>query len=137
MKKIIGYMAVVLFSIGGFAQELSCADFREGTFFIEVSAMDVELKYDIVRYPNYQEEYYRLGGPTKVDIRWLDECSYVLTKNPNDPDLSEIDQQINDRGGVVVQLLRIEENCYYFTSLIKVTESHSERMDGKICKDEI
>ncbi|MBT8263117.1 MAG: hypothetical protein KJO05_09865 [Bacteroidia bacterium] len=137
MKGITRLIAVLLISIGSFAQELSCADFKEGTFYIEAVSLGIEFRYDLVRYPDYQEEYYGAGGPVKVDIRWIDECSYVLTKNPADTDFSEIDKKINGWGGIVVELIRIEENCYYFTSLFRVSENHSERMNGKICKDEI
>ncbi|MCW5520317.1 hypothetical protein J1N09_10735 [Aureitalea sp. L0-47] len=127
----------LLFSFKMNAQELSCADFKEGTFYIEGNVAGKPFRYDLVRYSDFQEEYYSPGVPIKVDIKWIGECSYVLSKNPADPDFGEIDKQINDWGGIVVELVRIEDNCYYFTSLFKVTETHSERMDGKICKDEI
>jgi hypothetical protein len=138
MMKIIGFLGFsMICCFGSFAQDLSCADFKEGTFYIEISAKDFEIKYDIVRYPTFQEEYYMTGSPVKVDIKWIDECSYILTRNPEDVNFSEIDKHINDMGGVVVKLIRIEDDCYYFTSLLKLSETRSERLDGKICKDGI
>lgn len=37
-------------------------------------------------------------------------------------------------GGVIVEVTKIEGNCFYYTSNI-IGDPHSERIDGVMCKE--
>jgi hypothetical protein len=118
------------------AQELSCADFKEGAFSIEGYVNGTTIKYDIIRYPDFQEEHFENMDPIKVNIKWIDDCSYILTADPARAQYDDIAREINDSGGIRVSLLEIKDNCFLFKSIANF-DGEDVRLDGKICKDRI
>ncbi len=136
MRNLIGIFILTMFSMGASAQELTCEDFKLGTFTIEGEVYGRMLRYDIVRYPDFQEEYYENMEPIKVMIEWTDDCSYILTGDPSSSNYGEIEKEIDAAGGIKVSLLEIQDNCFLFTSSLTLN-SETIRLDGKICKDGI
>jgi hypothetical protein len=136
MRKIIFTFVSILFTNGIFGQELTCTDFKEGTFYIEANLNGRLMQYDIIRYPDFQEEFYENMEPMKVGLQWMDECSYIITLDHTQPNFGKTDQLINEGGGIKVYLLEIIDNCYNFESSFTMN-SETYMFKGKICKDRI
>jgi len=145
MKKnilLIGIFLLIGLKIN--AQELTCEDFKEGTFNTTVLE-PVKLDWKIVRIGNEQtetikeipEEYKDLGYPTDphyVNIEWIDDCSYRATYDDSKSELTESQKLINSVGGITTELIKIEGNCFYYKSTLKFGEEE-QVMEGKMCKD--
>ncbi|MFC0605375.1 hypothetical protein [Winogradskyella pulchriflava] len=143
MRKTI-FMLTILCGISGFGQELTCEDFKEGTFKTEVSE-PIKIKWEIIRTQNEQteiikeipEEYKDLGYPSDphyVKIEWIDDCSYRATYDDSKSKLTESQKFINSIGGITTEVIKIEGNCFYYKSIMKV-EEHEQVMEGKMCKE--
>ncbi|MGJ8592893.1 MAG: hypothetical protein ACSHXF_10115 [Aquaticitalea sp.] len=142
MKRII-YIFLFFCGFGVFGQNLTCEDFRNGTFSASVdNAMNIE--YEIIRNGNIQietllkipQEILDSGFPTdskKVKIEWLTECSYILKADDSDGELYEFAKILNDSGGVLTELVKIEGNCFHYKSTVSI-EDEVFISYGKICK---
>ncbi|KAA3624873.1 MAG: hypothetical protein DWP94_02405 [Flavobacterium sp.] len=136
MRKMILAFVSILLTKGIFGQELSCSDFKEGAFYIEANLNGRIMRYDIIRYPDFQEEFYENMDPMKVGLKWMDDCSYVITLDHTQPNFSEKERLINEGGGIKVYLMEIIDNCYDFKSSFTMN-SETYWFKGKICKDRI
>ena len=143
MKKAIR-LTFILIGINCFGQELTCEDFKEGTFKIEVSE-PVKIEWKIIRKGNEQTEiiteipgeYKDLGYPTDplyVKIEWIDDCSYRATYDESKSELTESQLFINSVGGITAEMIRIEGNCFYYKSTMKVGKEE-QVIEGKMCKE--
>jgi hypothetical protein len=87
---------ILLIGLNSNAQELTCSDFKEGTFYIpeteidskntadiESDENDTEIeKYIVIRKGNTQTEWTNgigNGNPDYELIEWIDDCTYRLT----------------------------------------------------------
>lgn len=140
-KKLI--IILTLIGINSFGQELSCADFKTGTFNTSISE-PVQINWKIVRDGNVQTEIMPelpielkdSGYPTDPQygiINWIDDCTYRLTYDESKAELTESQKLINYLGGVLTELIKIEENCYYYKSTLKY-EGGEQVTSGKLCK---
>lgn len=130
------YFFIFLFALplgSVFTQSLSCNDFKEGNFYIETQEGQVRT-YDVYRDGDSQIEYASSGEGENVyiDIEWIDDCTYRLTFDPN-AQLSETERFINDVGGALVEMTKIEGNCFFYRSTIVVL-GEDVIINGKICK---
>ena len=140
------YLVVTFLIFSGlhlFGQDLTCKDFKNGTFSASVDdSMDIE--FEIIRRGNSQietitkipQELLDSGFPTdpmKIKIKWIDECSYILTADDSDGELDESSKFLNDVGGVFTQLVKIEGNCFHYKSTVLI-EDEDLISYGKICK---
>lgn len=132
-----------LIGIISFGQELTCKDFKIGTFNVEVLE-PVKIEWRIIREGNQQteliteipEEYKDLGYPTDphyANIKWLDDCTYILTYDGFKAELTESQKFINNAGGVMTELIKIEGKCFYYKSTMIVDEGDYV-IEGKLCK---
>lgn len=141
--KIIFYIALFFYTSSSFAQDLTCEDFKNGTFSAIVDD-SVAVEYEIIRRGSSQvetltkipQDLVDSGYPTdpmKIKIKWLDDCSYILTAYDSDGELNESSKFLNDSGGVFTTLVKIEENCFHYKS--SVTIDGKEILSyGRICK---
>ncbi|MDC9721373.1 MAG: hypothetical protein PSN34_01195 [Urechidicola sp.] len=141
MKKIIFLGILFITSYCFYAQELTCSDFHNGTFIVpanDIFPFDTE----IVRNENNQTETIidienTLGQDYKktinVVIDWVDDCSYRAKYDPTNNELENYQKLINDNNGILTKLIKMENNCFYFTSTLNVN-GEIQRVDGKMCK---
>lgn len=142
MKQIL---TLTLFILGlhAFAQDLDCNDFKNGTFKAEVSD-PVKFQWKIVREGSQQtefiselpQEYKDLGYSTDPHygiIKWIDECSYLLTYDESKAELTDAQKYINQSGGVLTELVKIEGDCFYYQSSTKI-EGVDLIRKGKLCR---
>ena len=74
--------------------------------------------------------------PTKqyANIERIDSCAYKLTYDESKAPLTKTNKAINLAGGVLVELIKIEDKCFYYKSTIK-DNNQILRIDGKMCKE--
>ena len=140
--KQVSILILVFISISNYAQDLTCKDFKEGVF-IDVNEEN-GLTLKIVRSENTQKEQIvdsqqdiKSAIPEDtyfIDIEWLDDCSYRLYHKSNNgkplPDTSEF---INRNGGIIVEIVKIKGNCFYYTSSLNV-DGEEIVINNKMCK---
>lgn len=141
MKKAIIIISVLI-GLNSFAQDLTCNDFKNGTF--RATMLEpVQVNWKITRKGNIQiESEFKSSGKAitpKEDlpngiINWIDDCTYRLTFDESKSELAEINKKINSVGGVLTEVIKIEKNCFYFKSTLKI-EGNEEPLFGVFCKE--
>jgi len=143
MRKIV-LIIISLIGINSFGQNLNCSDFKNGTFNVSISE-PIQINWKIVREGNNQtelvtelpQELIDSGYPTDPQygiINWIDDCTYRLTYDESKSELSESQKMINTLGGVLTELTKIEENCFYYKSTL-IYEGGEQILNGKLCKE--
>lgn len=133
----------LFFGIQGFAQDLTCADLKEGTF-TTTTEEPVKLTFTIERKGTQQietieeipQEYIDLGYPTTpnhIIVQWIDTCSYRALYDESKGPLTESQQYINNLGGILTEITKIKGSCFYYKSTLKVNDQE-QVMEGKMCK---
>lgn len=126
----------------GNAQELNCKDFRNGVYYAEILE-PFSAKWKVTREGNQQieevieipEEAKNAGYPMHPqyeDIEWIDDCTYRLKYDSTKFELSQSQKMINDNGGVLTKIVKIENNCYYYISTLAI-DGKEKTMEGKLC----
>lgn len=141
MKKTIIYSALLI-TLATNAQDLTCADFKEGHFYVPADK-ETLLSYKIRRNGTQQIETVEdpdqlLGADFNKTayqiIEWIDDCSYRLTSDASKIELSDYQKYINDANGLLVELIKIEGNCFYFKSTLN-DQDIKQVINGKLCKE--
>jgi hypothetical protein len=143
MKKLI-LLAFSLSVFYSFGQELSCGDFKEGTFVAEMTE-PVKVEWKIVRVGNYQTEFpgelpdELKGTDFPIDprygiIEWIDDCTYKLTYDSTKSELTDMQKMVNKLGGFINEMVKIEGDCFYYKSTLKY-DGGEQSIEGKFCKE--
>jgi len=123
------------------SQELTCADFREGSFYVPADD-ETLLSYTITRTGTRQIETVEdpnnlLGADFNKTayavIEWIDACTYRLTYDGKQMALSDYQKDINQKNGFLVSLEIIEGPCFYFKSILS-DQDQEQIIKGKLCK---
>lgn len=122
------------------AQEMTCADFKNGEFYVPADE-ETPFNYKIIRNGNKQIEIL-LDPENKISddfnkkafeiIEWIDDCTYRLKYDESKMNLTKNQQFINDNNGILTEVIKIEEKCFYYKSTL-IVNGEIERIDGKIC----
>ena len=138
---------MILTSCSIYSQKLTCKDFKEGIFIVPKDSL-VPFSYKIIRKGNRQIEFAinlneikdkelrelpELNQKAFELIEWVDDCSYKLKYAPSKMSLTKSQQFINDNGGILTELIKIKENCFYYKSTLKAN-GKIQRLDGVFCK---
>ncbi len=128
---IIVFLLLPLGAVLG--QGMTCADFKQGNFYIETQEDQIR-KYDVYRDGDTQVEFATSGEGENVyiAIEWINDCTYRLSFDPNYP-LTETEQFINEVGGALVEMIKIEGNCFFYRSTI-IVQGEDVIINGKICR---
>jgi hypothetical protein len=141
-KLYIIFTFLILFTFKNYGQEMTCADFKNGTFTVPANEI-MPLSYTIIREGNMQTEIVHDPNNTLGDdfsknsyeiIEWIDDCTYRVKYDETKMELSEFQQFMNDNNGILTELLKIEGKCFYFKSTL-VVEGETQRLDGKFCAE--
>jgi len=143
MKKLI-LLSLLLITFYSFSQELSCNDFKEGTFVAKMTE-PVKVEWKIVREANSQTEFpgelpEELKGtdfpmdPRYAIIEWVDDCTYILKYDGTKTELTEMQETVNKLGGFINEMVKIEDGCFYYKSTLKF-EGGEQSLEGKFCKE--
>tara|TARA_R100000935_G_C2839739_1_gene170265 strand:+ start:88 stop:519 length:432 start_codon:yes stop_codon:yes gene_type:complete len=139
LKILVIFLTLITFKIH--SQEMTCEDFKSGTFIIPISE-NMPLPYIITREDNKQIEI--LEDPNDilspdfqkeqfVIIEWIDECNYISKYDESKMDMTEFHKLVNDNGGVLNKLIKIEDNCFYLKSSLTIN-GKTEYLDIVMCK---
>jgi len=157
MKILLFYLLTLLIGFAGSAQELTCADFKIGQFYIPktedlnkytVVANDSisEIKFNsdsdtkqyvVIRDENTQVEWKNgigNGVPVHEVIEWIDDCKYRLTYDSTKSELDKEKKWVNENNGIVVSKIKIENNCLFYTATMTTNNGQEISQNGIICK---
>lgn len=143
MKKLI-LIILTCISFLSYGQDLTCEDFKEGTFLAEIT-VPIKFQWKIIREGNSQTEVFlelpeELKGtdyPTNPKygiLEWIDDCTYKLTYDESKSDLTDSQKLVNNLGGLINKFIKVEGNCFYYKSTLKY-DGGEQTMDGKYCKE--
>lgn len=132
MNKILG-LVFLFASLTSCSQKLDCTGVQEGNFIIP-NDTEGTTPYKITRNGDVQKEINKGIVTSYSKIQWLNDCSYILLYDENKISLTDFQKKINSVGGIVVEVTKVEGNCFYYTSNIK-GDPPSERIDGVMCKE--
>lgn len=124
-------------------QDLNCEDFFEGEF-IGTTPQFPGVEWKIIRKKSNQKEwpskipqkYLDLGYPVDTlyaKIKWKDNCNFSFTYDGNKMELDENAKEINDSGGTVVKMKKIESKCFFYESE-STLNGEKILINGKVCK---
>lgn len=139
------------------AQDLTCADFKLGQFYIPtteegskftirnndsiselIKMRDPELnKFIVIRDSTTQIEWENgigNGTPTYETLEWIDDCTYRLTFDSSKSELDEEMKWMNDNNGIVVSKTKIEGNCLYYNATMTTNGGQIISQNAVICK---
>jgi len=122
-----------LIGLSSCSQELKCTDFKKGTFIVP-SDTEETAPYRIIRNDTLQTEIDSEGVKRYSKLKWINDCSYIITYNADKMQLNDFQKEVNNVGGIIVKVTKIEGNCFYYTSNIK-GDDDSQRIDGVICRE--
>lgn len=151
-------LTLSLIGLNSCAQELTCANFKIGTFYIPetkemakytivandsisefIDKRDSTIKkYIVVREKNTQIEWKNgigNGVPTYEIIEWINDCTYRLTYDASKFELDAEKKWINENNGIVVTKRRIENKCLYYSATMTTNEGDRISQNGIICKE--
>ncbi|WP_127021976.1 hypothetical protein [Flagellimonas beolgyonensis] len=143
MKKLLIF-PLFLSALISFGQELSCDDFKEGEF-ISSMTEPVKIEWKIVREGSSQIEIPgvlpdELKGtdfpmnPRYGIIEWIDDCTYKLTYDSTKSELTDMQKMVNQLGGFINEMVKIEGNCFFYKSTLKYNGGE-QSIEGKFCKE--
>jgi len=143
MKKILTLIFTIIV-IKSFGQNLTCNDLKKGTFILTTDKFP-NVEWKIIRNGVEQtempikipKEYIELGFPTDTlysKIKWIDECKYHMIYDEEKRKLDESQKMLNDSGGILTELIRIENRCFYYVSTM-IINGQKQVIEGKLCKE--
>ena len=143
LKQII--FGLLIFTVSySFSQDLTCADLLEGEFTVVVKkpvpiAYKITRKIDsqIERVTDIPKEYINSNIPKIVytNVNWINECSYNLSYDETKLKLTDTQKEINNTGGILVEIERIKGRCFYYKSTMVYLKNELV-INGEICKKE-
>lgn len=136
MKKILSTLIFILIGLFCNAQEPGCNDFKEGTFYIP-GEKGKPNSLEIIRENNTQMEFSaeeEAKAPEFINLKWIDDCTYIMTYEEADAETDEQKCFINDNNGILVEKIKIEGNCMTYKSTLTTLEGEKISQEGKICK---
>lgn len=128
MKKLIPFI-LALFGILANGQELDCTDFANGTFLVHTNGPS-SVTWRLVREGNsqtgYKEEIPEVEQEStapKIEyskLEWINKCTFRLTYDESKSELTPVQKFINDINGILMEVTKIEGNCFYYKSIMIV-----------------
>ena len=156
---ILALLAIQMLSC---QQDLTCADFREGTFYIPVDPDNLKYatmvvdsvgkepfsfvaergneikKYIVIRNATSQQEWINeIGnGPGEIEtIEWVDDCTYRLKIIGDPSKMDDASKEINENGGLLIENLGIKGRCMEYKATNFMQGGHKIYQLGLICKE--
>ena len=137
------FLGVLLLGYNCHSQQLTCENFKNGTFITPGDEI-VPVSIKIVRKGNYQTEI--ILNPEVIDaedpelrktffeiIEWIDDCSYRITYDETKMSLDEHQKFVNENGGLLVEMIKIEGSCFFYKSSMEI-DGEIVSVNGKLCK---
>ncbi len=133
MREKLFFLFFLIF--GNLSYSQKCTDFKIGEF---CQADEDGFYCKIIRTNETQTLIFdeKLGGTLVKNyytIKWIDECSYILKFDFTKMDWNQDYQDINDSGGILCEMFKAENDCYYFTDTLWYLGDGPVKVLRKIC----
>jgi len=135
-KQYLLFIGILLIGFSTWAQKLTCADFKNGTFIVPKESADSQ-DYQLIRTRNSQIEVFETAGQKLTvygTIEWINDCSYRLKYDGTKMEITEELKFVNDNGGIITEMIKIEDKCFYYKSVLIIDGKEAYRIDGSFCK---
>ncbi|MEP3228087.1 MAG: hypothetical protein ABJN61_11640 [Flavobacteriaceae bacterium] len=117
MRKYL-FLALVLIVQNTFSQDLTCKDFKNGEFLILPNAYDLNT-LRVTRQNGKQIETNESGNDLLVNIKYVDDCNYFLSYDPETEGFDDVSEMINKAGGLRISMTKIVGDTLYYKSVFK------------------
>ncbi len=138
MKKILLPFFIALFlCLFSCAEDLTCKDFVEGTFYIEKPTSKADI-YIIVRKGNSQVEYRdKIADENGLwsKIEWINECSYRLVFDEEKSELTESQKLMNDNNGLVIEMISFNGKCVDYKATLTKNDGEVISRNSTMCAE--
>lgn len=133
MKKLT-LLIIILIGFNSFAQDLTCADFKNGEFLVQGDELNDD-SYIIIQKDGklIEKDEDEEGDWTIMDIKYIDDCNYILTYNKISKDFEEVAENINSSGGIKFKVIEIKGNTLTYSTIWKNGSKNVEKT-GKMIK---
>ncbi len=139
-KTKIFALLIILIGFNSCSKKLTCSDFKQGKFKIIIDDEEANT-YEIIRNGNFQSEIgINENGKLEKEnifyetIEWSDDCTYRLKIDESKMEMTSAHRLLNDNGGILTELIKIEGNCFYYKSSLTLN-GETEFINGRICKE--
>jgi len=138
MKNAKVFMGVIiLILLNSCTQDLTCTDFKEGTFYIPADTL-IDKSSTLIRKGNSQVEN-RDGiegcHPEHILLEWIDDCSYRAKYDSSKMQLGKKKTEFNENNGIVVEKVDIKGNCMEYIATLTLPDGEEIKQGGIICKE--
>ena len=87
---------------------------------------------EVIELPEAAKEISFSTNPRYEIIEWINDCTYRLKYDETKMELSNTQKIINENGGVLTRIVRIEGKRHYYISTLSINGEESS-MEGKLC----
>ena len=135
MKKKLFLLFCIFLQFNCFSQQIACETFKNGEF---CQADDIGFYCKVIRDSKNQIEVFdadelNISRSNYYTITWKDECSYILKFDFSKMPWDEDNQETNDHGGILCEMSKVENNCFYLTVTWPYLEKNPMKSVRKIC----
>ena len=99
-------------------KKMSCTDFKTGTFLVANDSTFVNAQ-KVIRTENLQQQISPKGDTLFAKVRWLNDCSYILTFDKSKMHLNSFQINVNSKGGILVEYGQPTGNIMPYLAVIK------------------
>lgn len=100
------------------AQDLKCTDFHDGQFLVLADSIYSESsKY--LRKGKRQVEWNKPGDSIYANVKYIDDCNWILTYDNQLNELDEIEKFINESGGMHLETIEIRGDTLFYNGILK------------------
>lgn len=126
MKSILSAFLLLFFLVSCYTPPNNCTEFRTGTFEYQAYAKGELIQAKIVRNDSLEIDYYNPKEPDTSQIRWINDCEYVLKKyNPTSS---------GEKRSFSMRILETDENTYKFV-FKEIGSKQTKEFSAKRIKD--
>ncbi len=99
-------------------KKMSCTDFKTGTFLIANDSTFANAQ-KVIRTENLQQQISPKGDTLFAKVKWLNDCSYILTFDKSKMHLNSFQINVNSKGGILVEYGQPTGNVMPYLAVIK------------------
>ncbi len=113
-------------------KKIGCTDFKTGKYLISNDTI-FDSSAALFKTEKTQQQINAKGDTLFAKVKWLNDCSYILTFDKSKMMLSPFQINVNNRGGILVEFGIPEGNIMPYTSILK-GETKTETLQGFLKK---
>ncbi len=111
-------LTVICVTMNSCAQNLNCDDFHEGLFMVLADSIYSESS-TYYRKGAKQVEWSKPGDSVYVNVKYIDNCNWILTYDTKLNKLDKLEKFINASGGMYLETLKIKGDTLFYSGILK------------------